>query len=106
MPFIRIPELPHREPVPGFVGRFVHTGHMTLGYWNIRAGSSMPEHAHPHEQVASLIEGRFELTVAGESRVLEPGSVATIPPNVPHGGRALADCYIIDAFYPVREDYR
>jgi hypothetical protein len=25
---------------------------------------------------------------------------------VPHSGKALTKCYIIDPFYPVREDYR
>lgn len=26
--------------------------------------------------------------------------------HVPHSGRALTDCRVIDVFYPVREDYR
>jgi len=46
------------------------------------------------------------MTVAGETRLLEPGMVAVIPPEARHSGRALADCYILDVFYPVREDYR
>lgn len=66
----------------------------------------MPEHSHPHEQVANLIAGKFEMTVAGETRTIEPGMVAVIPSEAKHSGRALTDCYILDVFYPIREDYR
>jgi quercetin dioxygenase-like cupin family protein len=37
---------------------------------------------------------------------LKPGEVAVIASNVPHSGKALTKCYIIEAFHPVREDYR
>ena len=66
----------------------------------------MPEHNHPHEQVANVLDGRFELTIDGETRVLESGMVAIIPPNAVHSGRAISDCRILDVFYPIREDYR
>jgi len=56
--------------------------------------------------VVNMIEGEFELTIAGETRRLGPASVAIIPSNAPHSGRAVTDCRIIDAFYPIREDYQ
>jgi quercetin dioxygenase-like cupin family protein len=59
-----------------------------------------------HALNVHVLEGEFELTVAGETKILKPGQVAVIPSNVPHSGKALTKCYIIDAFYPVREDYR
>jgi quercetin dioxygenase-like cupin family protein len=105
MYFRRLEEIEEKEPVPGFHVRFVHSGSMTLAYWKVDAGAALPEHSHPHEQVYTLLEGRFELTVGGETRATEPGEVAVIPPGVPHGGRALTDCRIIDVFHPVREDY-
>ena len=95
-----------KELVPGFRVRFVHTENMTFAYWNVAAGASLPSHSHPHEQVYNLLEGEFELTVGGETRVTTPGAVATIPPHVLHSGKAITDCRIIDVFYPVREDYR
>src|SRR2546422_10028634 len=67
---------------------------------------SLPAHAHVHEQVVNMIEGVFELTIAGETRTLGQGSVAIIPSNALHSGKAITDCRIIDAFYPIREDYR
>jgi len=106
MYFKLLEDVPPVEPAPGFRARFVHGDTMTLAYWDIAKGASLPQHAHVHEQVVSMIEGEFELTVAGSMRTLVAGTVVVIPSNVPHSGRALTDCRIIDAFHPVREDYR
>jgi quercetin dioxygenase-like cupin family protein len=104
--YLTLSDLKEIEPVAGFKARFVHSDHMTLGYWNITAGSALPQHAHVHEQIANVIEGEFEFTIASETQVLKPGQVAVIPSNVPHSGKALTKCVLIDAFYPVREDYK
>jgi quercetin dioxygenase-like cupin family protein len=79
---------------------------MTLAYWDVDPGAPAPEHSHPHEQILSLIEGEFELTVGGETETLTAGAVVVIPPDVPHSGRAVTACTIVDAFHPVREDLR
>ena len=106
MAFVSLDELEAVEPVPGYVATFVHTKQMTLANWRITAGSSFPEHSHPHEQIMMVLEGEFELTVAGESELVRPGVVAVIPADAKHSGRAVTDCIAIDVFYPVREDYR
>lgn len=106
MPYIDIPQLNEKEVVPGFRGKFVHTENMTIVYWTITAGSALPEHKHPHEQVASLVSGEFEFTLDGVTRKITPDTSVAIPSNVPHSGKALTDCKIIDIFYPVREDYK
>ena len=106
MTFVRLEDILERELVPGYHVRFVHSGYMTLAYWRVEAGAVLPEHTHPHEQVANLLEGEFELTVDGESKVLKPGEVAVIPGDVRHSGRAITECRLLDAFYPVREEYR
>ena len=106
MAFIELNDVEVREPVPGYKVRFVHSEAMTFAYWDIEEGAALPEHAHPHEQVATMLEGKFELVLDGEPRVLEPGMVATIPPDAPHAGRAVTHCRILDVFHPIREDYR
>lgn len=97
---------PVRTVIPGFHGRFAHSSLMTFVLWEIDEGAVLPVHAHPHEQVAHVLEGRFELTVEGVARVLTPGMVGVVLPNQIHSGRALSDCRILDVFAPVREDYR
>jgi quercetin dioxygenase-like cupin family protein len=94
------------EIIPGYRARFIHSDNITLAYWEVDLGAVLPEHSHPQEQIANVLEGQFELTVDGESQVLEPGMVAVIPSHVLHGGKALTACRLLDAFYPVREDYR
>ena len=106
MPKISLNEIESRELVPGFHARMVHTENMTLAYWDIEEGALLPDHSHPHEQVANVIEGTLELVVDGETHNMTPGKVFVIPSNVPHSGKALTACKVIDVFYPVREDYR
>jgi len=106
MPFLNLHALEEKQIFPGFQGRFVHSENMTFAYWDIEAGAVLSEHSHPHEQVASIIEGELELTVNGETKVLRPGSVAIIPSDATHSGRAITRCQVIDVFYPIREDYQ
>ncbi|OLY92379.1 Cupin domain-containing protein [Cnuella takakiae] len=106
MSFTQVPELPFKEFQPGAKARFIHTGTMTFAYWEMKAGLDFAMHQHPHEQVAHVLEGKFELTVGNETRILEPGVVAVIPGGVVHGGRSITDCLLLDVFTPEREDYK
>jgi len=106
MPFIQLDTIQSTELLPGFSVKFIHSEKMTLAYWDIRAGSVLPEHSHPHEQVAAqVMSGQFELTLEGESKVMKAGDVAVIPSNAVHSGKAITDCQLLDVFSPVREDY-
>lgn len=104
--FIKLDQLATKEIIPGFFGKFIHTANVTIGHFTVKAGSVLPEHAHPHEQTTNLLEGELEMTVGGQTNVCKAGDVIVIPPNVKHAGKALTDCRLIDVFQPVREDYR
>ena len=106
MAFLELEQIPTREILPKCHVRFVHSENMTFAYWNLEEGAELPAHQHPQEQVCNMIEGRMELTVGGETRLVTDGSVIVIASNTPHSVKALALCYVIDVFYPIREDYR
>jgi quercetin dioxygenase-like cupin family protein len=106
MKYTNLEDIEEKEIVSGFKVRFIHSENMTFSFWNIEKGAQLPAHSHPHEQVTNIIEGRFELTVDGESKKLGPGSVVIIPPHAVHSGKAMAKSRVIDVFYPIREDYR
>lgn len=94
------------EITRGFHARFIHTDCMTLAFVEVDEGAELPEHAHVHEQVANMLEGEFEFVVGGEKMLLKAGMSLAIPSNVPHSGRALSKCRILDVFCPVREDFK
>ncbi len=106
MTYISLHDIQEKEIAPGYRARFIHGDKMTLAYWDVDAGAELPGHSHPHEQIANVLEGKFELTVDGETRVLEPGQVAVIPSGVPHGGKAITPCRLLDVFHPTRDDYK
>lgn len=106
MLFVNLEDIKSREIISGYNAKFIHSENVTLAYWEIDKDALLPEHSHPHEQVATMLEGQFELTMNDETKILEPGTVAIIPSNVKHSGKAITDCKIMDVFYPIREEYR
>lgn len=103
--FTKFENSPLQELMPGFRVRFIHTEKQTLALFEIDEGSLLPEHSHHNEQTSQVLAGAFELTVDGEAKICRPGDVVVIPSDVPHSGRAITDCQILDIFIPVREDY-
>lgn len=104
-PIVDLEKVPSKEILPGFTGRFVHTETMTVAYWSVKKGSVLPKHNHHHEQITQVTEGEFAMTIGNTTSVLTAGKVVLIPSDVPHEGRALSDCKIIDVFSPRREEY-
>lgn len=98
--------LPEKEIISGFHAKMFHLNGLTIAYWRVEKGSLLPEHSHIHEQVTNVISGEFEMTVAGKTQICTAGGAVAIPSNVVHSGKALTDCYLIDVFQPVREDYQ
>ena len=103
---MKISEIPQKDLVKGIKGRYFHTNSNTVGFVDIEKGSILPAHSHVHEQITQITEGQLEMTIDGETQILEPGIITLIPSNVVHSAVALTDCKVTDIFFPVREDYR
>jgi quercetin dioxygenase-like cupin family protein len=99
-------DIPPRELVPGITGRYIHGASTTLGYVQIKAGSTLPLHHHVHEQITFIVNGELEMTISGETVLLSTGHVHVIPSNTPHAAIAKVDCTLIDVFSPSRDEYR
>ena len=103
MPFVDTKQLSVREPLPGWKGRFLNSENMTFGYYAVAAGASIHEHSHANEEVWHIIEGEFEVTIDGETRVVGAGCVAAVPPNTSHRVKAVSDGRVIVADHPLRQ---
>ena len=105
MPLINLDAVKELTLAPGIRARVVNTGNMSVAHVLLDEGAVLPEHAHHNEQVVNVIDGELELTVAGETHTLTRGQVLVLPPMVPHSGRAVTACYVVDVFHPTREDF-
>jgi quercetin dioxygenase-like cupin family protein len=106
MSLVQLKTVPVKEIFPGIRARVVHTERTSQSFVEIDAGCSFPRHQHPHEQSVNVLEGELEITVGNETHRLAPGQVLVIPPDVPHSGRAVTNCRVLDVFAPTRDDYR
>lgn len=106
MPLVDLEQVPVREIFPGLRARLIHSDRVSHSWVDVDAGATFPEHQHPHEQIVSVLSGELELVVDGVKYSLRPGVVFVIPPNVRHSGGSKTGCLVLDAFAPVREDYR
>ena len=98
--------LPSKELMPGYHGKMVHGDQLTWAFWTVEKGAVVPEHQHPHEQIMHVVEGDFEFTLDGETKICKPGDIVHISSNLPHSGKAITPCKLMDVFSPVREKYK
>lgn len=105
MPFIDFTGKKNVKIWEGISGTFHHSQQLTFGHLTLDKGITLPEHSHIHEQWTHVISGELELTVNGETAILQPGMAAHIPSFAPHSAKAITECKVIDCFLPVREDF-
>ena len=107
MPFYDPATLKSKEIAPGAWIKPLWGEKVMMSLVEVAPGAVMPLHSHPHEQTGIMMQGEFEMTIGGETRVLRPGDAYVIPGGIEHGvrgsdGWALA----LDIFSPPREDYK
>jgi len=100
------PSNPWIDICPGIKRRTVVSGaSMYQMIAELKAGSRMPEHQHPQEQVVHILKGRMQLIVAGRPHELVTGESFYLAAQVPHGVETLEDTMVLDTFSPPRDDY-
>lgn len=85
--------------------RFIHGPQSTVARVSFETGASVPVHSHPNEQWAQVVEGRMEFVVNGQTVLVEAGQMLHLPPDVPHGAKALVPSVVLDMFAPPRSDW-
>ncbi|SMC64491.1 cupin domain-containing protein [Cellulophaga tyrosinoxydans] len=103
---LKLSEIPSKEIMPGYHGKLIHTNTMSLAFWEVEKGAIVPEHSHVNEQVMQVLEGKFEFTLNGKTKIYEPGELVVIGSYIPHSGKAITNCKLMDVFSPTREEYK
>jgi quercetin dioxygenase-like cupin family protein len=99
-------ENPTIEIWPGIARRTVaHGKNMYQMMATLAAGSTMPAHSHPQEQIVHILEGQMRLIVDGVPHELSTGDSFYLTSNVPHGVETLLPTRVLDTFSPPRADY-
>jgi len=70
----------------------------------LEAGSHLPEHRHPQEQIVHVVQGRLRLNIAGERHEVGAGESFYLAGDVPHSVDVLAEALVVDTFSPPRAD--
>ena len=97
---LNLATLPSKEIMPGYHAK------MSIAFWDVETGAKVPEHSHKNEQIMQVLEGSFEFTLDGETKIYQSGDVVVIAPYKMHSGQALTPCKLMDVFSPVREEYK
>lgn len=95
-----------KELLPGVRIRSFWAQEMTVIHVELDEGAVVPMHSHPEEQGGTLISGEVRFTIAGETRIVQPGDSYIIPGGVEHEAVALRPCRLFEVFSPVRESYK
>ena len=99
-------ENPTIEICPGITRRTVaHGENMYQMMATLAAGSTMPAHSHPQEQIVHILEGQMRLIVDGVPHELSMGDSFYLASNVPHGVETILPIRVLDTFSPPRDDY-
>jgi quercetin dioxygenase-like cupin family protein len=107
MTFFTVDKLPSTEMLPGVTRRAVYLDNVMLTFFDFEPGSVVPEHGHPHEQITYVVRGAMEFHLGEGMQVLRAGDGVCVPPGVVHKAVILDEPTVaIDAWHPVREDYK
>ncbi len=96
----------YKDILPGIeIKTLVHGEKSLMTKFRMHAGSELPLHSHPYEQIGYLAQGRIRLTIGAETHDAAVGDSWCIAPNVEHRAEILEDSIALEIFTPLREDY-
>lgn len=105
MSYFILKDMEAKRPAEGVEIRVIPGERMTMAFFRLEPGAKIPEHAHPHEQMGTVLKGSIELVIGEEKRVVKQGCAYRVPPNVLHSGMCLkSSSEVLEVFSPPRED--
>lgn len=103
--FMRWNEVPE-ETLNAFLSRRVVSGERAMvAQISMKKGCVVPEHAHESEQITFVMKGVLQFTIGGQQITVRENELLHIPSNVPHAALAVEECFELDIFSPIRQDW-
>jgi quercetin dioxygenase-like cupin family protein len=96
----------YHEAAPGIRIKTIASGERVLmSKFFLDAGTKLPLHSHPNEQIGYLLSGSIVLYIGDASREIKPGDSWCVPSCAEHRADIIEDSCALEIFSPVREDY-
>jgi quercetin dioxygenase-like cupin family protein len=89
----------------GIRARILQSEKHQLVFFEMKTSARVPEHCHDYDQWGFMLQGKMELTVNGEKRIIKNGDEYVIPAQVKHSARFLAKSRVID-FFSEKDRYK
>ena len=104
--FLRATEISWENPAPGLTRQILgYDGHIMMVKIKFEKGAVGYVHEHFHSQCTYVAEGKFEVMIGGEKKILKTGDGFYVEPDVAHGVVCLEEGMLIDVFSPMRMDF-
>ena len=109
MSFYSLKEVPEEIVSPTLSRKIICGDKIMFVVWTVKPGGAVPLHSHPHEQLSYVLQGKAEVTLGDEKRVVGPGDLYHVPfqSNLKHEVKVVGDepFVEIDIFHPIRQDF-
>jgi unsaturated pyranuronate lyase len=98
--------VPREQLGTGIVRQMVYGEKLMICRLTLAPGTITAAHAHVHEQMTIVEQGRVRFVLGSDERVFVPGDVLLFPSEFWHGATMLdEEVVLIDIFTPLREDF-
>jgi quercetin dioxygenase-like cupin family protein len=105
--FINTGNLPQKQITDGVTGGVVWGEKLMLSFVKLNPNVTVQSHSHPHEQMGTVLEGKLEVTIGNESKLLKEGDIFLVPSGVEHSVKNMENqTRVLDIFSPPREDFK
>lgn len=98
-------KMPAEKFGPNIQRRFVMGSQSMMTRWDIKAGTKLPLHFHPNEQITRVEKGQLEVHSQGDKYIVKPGQVMIFAANVPHEFVGVKDTSFVEYHTPARQDF-
>ncbi len=106
MSYYKVSDLGSKAISAGITLRAVAGDQTMITFVEFQPHAVLPKHRHPHEQITYVLAGEIEFELDGRKSLLKEGEGAVVRANVEHGAKVLNKrARVLDAWYPIRQDY-